>query len=230
VTKNVSEAAIQLLQQLNGADVANAIEAFDVRLRNEGFADGSIRSVTPALPPAVGHAVTARIRCSSPPPIGNLYIDRTDWWNYVLQVPAPRFVVVQDVDERRGLGAFLGEVHANVLTALGCIGYATDGSVRDVAAVAALGFHLFAASTSVSHAFAHVIEFGEPISLGGLAITSGDLLFGDANGLQVVPATVVDRLPAMVAEVTRKDEAVIRFCRSREFSIDALRTLLRNLG
>ena len=230
MANEVSQAALQVLQRLNGADVANAIETFEVRLRNEGYADGSIRSVTPALPAAVGYAVTARIRSSSPPPIGNQYIDRTDWWNYVVQVPAPRFVVVQDVDERRGLGAFLGEVHANVLRALGCVAYATDGAVRDVAAVADLGFHLFASCASVSHAFAHIVDFGEPITLGGLVINSGELLFGDANGLQTIPSTIVDRLPEMVAEVTRKDEEVIRFCRSREFSVDALRTLLRNLG
>lgn len=230
MANELTHTALTALQQLNGADVANAIEQFDVRLRNEGFTDGSIRCLQPTLPAAVGYAVTARIRCSSPPPVGHQYFDRTDWWDHVMKVPAPRFVVVEDVDPRPGLGAFLGEVHANVLRALGCVAYATNGSARDVRLIGELGFQVFASCVSVSHAFAHIVEFGVPVTVGGLTVNSGDLLFGDAEGIQSIPPAVVDRLPGMVAEVTRKDEAVIRFCRSREFSMDGLRNLLRDLG
>lgn len=230
MANQLSTTALSALQQLNGADVANAIETFEVRLRNEGFADGSIRCLQPTLPAAVGYAVTAKIRCSSPPPVGHQYFDRTDWWNEVISVPAPRFVVVQDVDEHRGLGAFLGEVHANVLRALGCVAYATDGAVRDVRPIGELGFQVFASCLSVSHAFAHIVEFGTPVKIGGLTVNSGDLLFGDAEGLQTIPPTIVDQLPQVVARVTNKDEAVMRFCRSREFSMDGLRNLLRDLG
>ena len=89
-------------RQFDSASVSNAIETFDVRLRNEGFADGRIRCLFPDQPPVVGHAVTARIRSSAPPPVGLSYHDRTDWWNYIVSVPAPRIVVVQDVDDRPG--------------------------------------------------------------------------------------------------------------------------------
>ena len=230
MANQLSTSALSALQQLNGADVANAIETFEIRLRNEGFADGTIRCLQPQLPAAVGYAVTARIRCSSPPPVGHQYFDRTDWWNEIASVPAPRFVVVQDVDEHRGLGAFLGEVHANVLRALGCVAYATDGAVRDVGPIGELGFQVFASCVSVSHAFAHVVEFGTPVNIGGLTVNRGDLLFGDAEGLQSIPPAIVDHLPQVVAKVTGRDDAVIRFCRSRDFSMDGLRTLLRDLG
>ena len=230
MANQLSTSALSALQQLNGADVANAIETFEVRLRNEGFADGSVRCLQPQLPAAVGYAVTAKIRSSSPPPVGHQYFDRTDWWNEIVSVPAPRFVVVQDVDEHRGLGAFLGEVHANVLRALGCVAYATDGAVRDVSPIGELGFQVFASCVSVSHAFAHVVEFGTPVSIGGLTVNSGDLLFGDAEGLQSIPPSIVEQLPQVVARVTGRDDAVIRFCRSRDFSMDGLRTLLRDLG
>jgi hypothetical protein len=115
-------AALDVLRALDGAAIANAIETFGVRLRNEGFADGSIRSLFPDLPPAVGHAVTARIRCSTPPPVGYQYTDRTDWWHYIATVPSPRFVVVEDLDESPGLGGFVGELHATILRALDCVG------------------------------------------------------------------------------------------------------------
>ena len=222
--------SLKSLRALDGASIANAIETFDVRLRNEGFADASIRCLLPALPPAIGHAVTARIRCSSPPPVGHHYHDRTDWWNYIVSVPAPRFVVVQDVDEKPGLGGFVGALHANILRALGCEGYATNGSVRDVTAVRdGVRMQMFAAGVVVSHAFAHIVDFGGPVEIGGLEVQSGDLLFGDEHGLQNIPMSLADALPGIVADMKMKEQAVIQFCRSKEFSIDGLRTLVRSL-
>ena len=222
--------SLDSLRALDGASIANAIETFDVRLRNEGFADASIRCLLRELPPAVGYAVTARIRCSSPPPVGHHYHDRTDWWNYIVSVPAPRFVVVQDLDERPGLGAFVGAVHANILRALGCEAYATNGSVRDVTTVKdSVRIQMFATGVAVSHAFAHIVDFGGPVEIGGLKVESGDLLFGDADGVQAVPMSLADALPAVVADMKLKEQAVVQFCRSREFSIDGLRTLVRSL-
>lgn len=230
MTKMVEAERLELLRQFDGSTVANVIETFDVRLRNEGFADGSIRCLFGDLAPVVGYAVTARIRCSAPPPVGHRYHDRTDWWSYIVQVPAPRFVVVQDIDEHPGFGAFVGEVHANILRALGCVGYATNGSVRDLQPVRAMRFQFFASTVAVSHAFAHLVDFGDPVELGGLSVASGDLLFGDVHGLQSIPPSVVERLPAVAAEMTAKDRAVIRLCQSPEFSIDKLRHLVRSLG
>lgn len=222
--------SLKSLRALDGASIANAIETFDLRLRNEGFADASIRCLTPALPPAIGYAVTARIRCSSPPPVGHHYHDRTDWWNYIASVQAPRFVVVQDVDDTPGLGAFVGAVHGNILRALGCEGYATNGSVRDVAIVRdSVRIQMFATGAAVSHAFAHIVDFGGPVEIGGLNVQSGDLLFGDEHGVQSIPMSLADVIPGVVADMKLKEQAVIEFCRSRDFSIDGLRTLVRSL-
>ena len=179
----------------NGASVSNAIETFDLRLRNEGFADGRLRCLVPDLAPAIGHAVTARIRCSAPPPVGHGYHDRTDWWNYIVSVPAPRIVVVEDVDERPGLGAFVGDVHATILQALGCVGIRDQRIGPRRRGVRRLGFQFFAGGVAVSHAFVHIVDFGEPVEVGGLAVATGDLLFGDAHGLQSVPPSIVEQIP-----------------------------------
>ncbi len=226
----MSPALLEALRALDGAAIANAIETFDVRLRNEGFADSSIRCLFPDLSPAAGYAVTARIRCSSPPPVGHQYHDRTDWWTYIASMPPPRFVVVQDIDERRGLGGFVGSVHAHILRALGCTGYATDGSVRDIATVRDVaGLPMFASGVAVSHAFAHIVDFGTPVTIGGLTVSSGDLLFGDGNGVQLVPASIAAALPAVVAGMKRQEQDIVKFCRSPQFSIDGLRELVRSL-
>jgi 4-hydroxy-4-methyl-2-oxoglutarate aldolase len=220
---------VEAYRRLNGADVANAIETFNLRLRNEGFADGRLRCLHRDLPPVVGHAVTARIRCSTPPPVGRGYHDRTDWWHYIIGVPAPRIVVVQDVDDRPGFGGFVGGVHASILQALGCVAYATNGSVRDVDAVRDFGFQLFAGSVSISHAFAHIVDFGEPVEVAGLQVASGDVLFGDGGGLLSVPVEKVAEVPAVARQMALAEARVIAFCRSSRFSVDGLRELVREL-
>ena len=50
-------------------------------------------------------------------------------------------VVIEDKDEPAGYRAFWGEVQTNVHKALGCLGTVTNGSIRDIAAVAE-GFQL----------------------------------------------------------------------------------------
>ena len=226
MSEALSPAVIEALRQLDSCAIANAIETFAVRLRNEGFTDAGIRCVFPTLPPVLGYAVTATIRCSTPPAVGHVYADRTDWWNDILKTPAPRVVVVQDVDDHPGTGAFVGEVHAHILRALGCVACVTNGAVRDLPAVRAAGLQLFAASTSPSHAFVHIVGFGEPVAVAGLSIGPGDLLFGDRHGVVSIPPAVASAVPAVAAEMRRQEQRVIDYCRSGEFSLEQLRSMV----
>ena len=214
------------LRRLDGCAIANAIETFDVRLRNEGFTDGRIRCRFDRQPPVLGHAVTARIRSSTPPPVGHNYVDRTDWWNYILTVPAPRIVVVQDIDDTVGRGALMGEVHANILRALDCAAYATNGAVRDLDGVSKTGLQLFAGSLSVSHAYVHIVDFGGPVDVAGLSVQTGDLLFGDCHGLQSIPPSLAAEIPWVAAEMQQREQRVIDFCKSPEFSVEGLRATI----
>jgi 4-hydroxy-4-methyl-2-oxoglutarate aldolase len=217
------------LRRLDTCTVSNAIETFDVRLRNEGFTDSTVRPVVAGVAPMLGYAATARFRSSSPPPVGHSYFDRTDWWNYLLTIPEPRVVVLEDVDARPGAGAILGEVHSNILIALGCVGAVTNGAVRDVLAVEAAGFHLFAGCVSVSHAYAHIIDFGVPVRVGGLAIEPGDLVHGDRHGVQTIPGAIASRIPEAARRAIELERRVIELCKSKEFSLSRLREAVAGL-
>src|SRR3989442_12856831 len=83
----------------------------------------------PRARPLTGYAVTALIRAEPAPREGHR-ASTFAWWDYVLSIPAPRVVVVHDLDDPRGQGAQWGEVQANIHKALGCAGVLTDGSVR----------------------------------------------------------------------------------------------------
>jgi len=220
---------VEALRRVDACSVSNAIETFECRLRNEGFADGAIHALFDDLPPVVGHAVTARIRCSTPPPVGHSYHDRTDWWTYILTVPPPRVVVVEDVDDTPGMGAFIGHVHAHILQALGCTAYITNGSVRDLPAVRQIGFQFFAKTVSVSHAFVHIVDFGTPVTVGGLAVESGDIVYGDGHGFLTIPPAVVGDVPRVATQMLEQEHSVVALCRSADFSLEKLRTVVRQL-
>ncbi len=218
----VSTNTLEELQRLDTCTVSNAIEQFHVRTRNEGFVNGSVHCMFPHFSPRVGYAATARIRTSSTPIAGRWYYERIDWWSYLLTIPAPRFVVVEDVDHIPGLGALFGEIHAYISKALGATAYVTNGAVRDVAGIEAAGVQAFAGSIAVSHAYAHIVEFGEPIEIGGLQIRPGDLLHGDRNGVHSIPFSIAAEIPRMATEMLETEKELIDFCRSPDFSFQKL--------
>src|SRR3989441_10708736 len=156
---------IYALKKISSPSLANGIETFNVRPRNQGFVSSEIRALFPELGPLVGYAVTALIR-AEPAPVAGHRASTFAWWDYVLSIPAPRVVVVHDLDDPRGQGAQWGEVQANILKALGCAGVLTDGSVRDLDEVRALGFQFAAAHVPVSHAYVHMVDFGLPVKVG----------------------------------------------------------------
>jgi regulator of RNase E activity RraA len=214
---------LEALRKLDAPLLANAIETFHERLRNEGFMNNSVQCLCPRPDHMLGFAATIRIRGSAPPITNGTFPERTDWWDYVLSLPEPRVLVVQDVASRPGLGSLIGAVHMNILKALHCVGAVTNGSVRDITAASSAGFHLFAGSVSVSHAYVHIIEVGQPVQVGGLTVQSGDLLHGDLHGVQSVPLDIAARVPEVASRIAAREQALIALCRSPEFSLEKLR-------
>ena len=221
---------LEALRCLDTCTVSNAIEAFEVRLRNTGFTDARIRCMFEDFPPMVGYAATARMRSGEPPIAGRIYHERTDWWQSILAVPAPRIVVLEDIDASPGRGAFLGDMHAAILLALGCVGYVTNGAVRELPRVRELGLQLFAGNLAVSHAYAHIFDFGAALTVGGLEVRPGDLLHGDRHGLLTVPREIAGDIPKAAARLEHNEKKVIEFCRSKEFSVEGLRRVMNELS
>lgn len=218
---------LEALSQLDTCSIANAVETFGLRLRNEGYSNSSLHCHFPLRPPMVGYAITLRIRTASPPAQGNSYLDRTDWWKRIEPMLLPHVLVIQDMDEKPGRAAFVGEVHAAILKALGCTGVVTNGAVRDLDAVEKLGVALFSGSLSVSHGYSHVVEYGTPVEVAGLRIKPGDLLHGDRHGVVLVPQEAAESIPKIAASMRRREKLITAYCRLREFSAPGLERLIR---
>ena len=226
--QQMDPAGLEQIRRLSTCVVASAIETFQVRLPNSGFADSSINCIFKNRLPLLGYAATARIRSAHPPTVGHgYYYERTDWWNHIVSIPAPRVVVIEDVDENPGLGAFIGEVNANILLALECLGLVTNGSVRDVDQVGLTRFQMFAGGVSVSHAYAHIFDFGGTVEIGGMKVRPGDLIHGDRHGVQTVPLEIAAKVPAAAHEILHRRQQLIGLCRTTGFSVDRLREAIR---
>ncbi len=216
-----------MIRNLDTCAVSNAIERFNVRLRNEGFVHGPVHCQFPGLQPMLGYAVPARVRCSNPPMTGRCYYDRMDWWECVPSLPVPRVMVLQDVDQQAGIGALVGEVHAQIGLALHCVGCVTNGAVRDLPAVEKAGFHLFAGSIAVSHSYAYIVDFGEPVEIGSLQIRPGDVIHGDRHGVHTIPGDIAHEIPEVAAGLAAEERAFIDLCRAPGFSLQELAARLR---
>jgi 4-hydroxy-4-methyl-2-oxoglutarate aldolase len=226
VSAELSAEELEALGKITTPTISNAIETFNVRPRNEGFMDSSIRCILPELGIMAGHACTATIRASqqetSPPP--------WEMWEAVLKVPGPRVVVIQDLDAPHPVGSFWGEVNGNTFKALGCVGTVTNGGVRDLDEVRQLGFHFFASCVLVSHAYVHVVDIGVPVHVGGITVNPGDLIHADQHGVLVVPPGIAREIPRAAAEVEERERRIIGFCQSPDFSPQGLRDLYAELG
>src|SRR5687768_16491292 len=120
-------ATLDALRSFSTPSIANGIETFDVRPRDAGYMDASVRCMFAELGTLVGYAATATIRAAEP----GESRDR-DLWAHVSSVASPRIVVVQDLDDPPGVGSMWGEVNSNIYQAFGAIGVVTNGCVRDL--------------------------------------------------------------------------------------------------
>ncbi|HMB33328.1 MAG TPA: RraA family protein [Methylomirabilota bacterium] len=219
---------IEALKKITSPSVANAIEVFKVRQRQEGNISSEIRALFPELGPLVGYAATCVIRAEQGPIDGHR-ASTYGWWDYVMSIPAPRVIVVHDIDEPRGQGAQWGEVQANIHRALGCVGVVTDGSVRDLDEVRALKFQFAAAHVSVSHANVHMVDFGIPVKVGGVWIKPGDLVHFDQHGVVTIPPEIAPQIPAAIAKVEADEKKIISVCQAPGFTPDKLKELYKQI-
>lgn len=216
---------LEALGRIPSCALANAIETFDVQPRSAGFMGPAVRCMFPELGHMIGYAVTGVIAAREPAS-AHLRIARAEWVDYVLTIPEPRVVVLHDLDHPDVIGSYWGEVQSNVHKALGCVGTVSDGGVRDLDEMRAAGFHAFAAAPLVSHAYVHMVEYGVPVTVGGLTVQPGDIVMGDQHGVLTIPRAIAAEVPAAVAEVERAERRIIDFCKSPEFTPEGLKELL----
>jgi regulator of RNase E activity RraA len=97
-------------------------------------------------------------------------------------------VLVMDCREETR-AACCGDILISRLMVRGGAGVVSDGGIRDSAQVSGMAIQVFAAAPSppVNRVVHHALEHGRPVSCGGVAVYPGDIVFGDADGVVIVP-------------------------------------------
>ena len=215
---DLSYEALEQLRRFDTCTLSNAIERLNLRPRNEGFISYGVTCRFPRLQPVIGYAVTARMRSSGTPVNGKYYYAHPEFWDYLAGFQGPRILVILDGDEEPGTGALVGEAYARISRAFGCVACVTNGAARDLPGIEELGYQVFSGSVAVSHAYAHVVDFGDPVEIGGLRISNGDLLHGDLHGVHMIPPSGAGRLAAIAEEVLREDRELFELTERKDFS------------
>lgn len=98
---------------------------------------------------------------------------------------------------------------AKVRGAAGCV---TDGFVRDIKTIRELGFPVFHAGIAPldSKGRGEIVAIDQTVRCGGVTVSSGDLVFGDADGVVVVPQRLEARVIEMALSKVGSEDATTR--------------------
>ena len=100
--------------------------------------------------------------------------------------------------------ALWGDKMARLALDRGVAGLVVDGAVRDAEGIAELGFPVFAAGvTPTPPRREREGEVGVPITCGGLTVRPGDVVYGDGDGVVVVPGERHDEILRQALEALR---------------------------
>lgn len=105
---------------------------------------------------------------------------------------------------------FWGELLSTAARARGARGIVIDGYTRDVAQITAMKFPAFAAGMSVvdSASRSIVIDHGCPVNCGDVTVNTGDIVFGDIDGVVVIPKELEKEVIPLALEKAGKENLV----------------------
>lgn len=118
-------------------------------------------------------------------------------------------IIAAAVGEANPCG-FWGELLTHRALAKQAVGTLVDGFVRDSAATAALGFPVFSRGFSPldSKGRAEVIAYNVVVECGGVTIAPGDYIFGDRDGVVVIPAHLTEEVLVKAAAKIKAEDQV----------------------
>jgi 4-hydroxy-4-methyl-2-oxoglutarate aldolase len=185
--------APDLLARFDGVPTGFVVDA----LGGRGALDFRIKPVFPVAGPFAGVAIT-----SDNGPADNLALFGS------LSLAGPGDILVAATD-----GCVSAAVSGDLLLGMaknrGVRALVTDGLVRDMPGVRAVGLPAFAAGVSPnSPAKSGPGSAGMPVVLGGVRVASGDIVVADEDGVVVVPLAAAEAVAAALDEVRAAEAAL----------------------
>ena len=223
MTDTVSADLLDALRGLDTPTVCNALELIVPDRTDNGFTVEHLHCIRPDLGRMVGRAKTVKIAAQKPHGMSGeeKRAGLFDYFTYIADGDGPKIIVVEDIDETPGYGAFWGEVFSNVHKSFGALGTITNGSVRDLDEFAD-GFQALASKVGPSHAWVHVVDFDCDVNVVGMETTSGDLIHADKHGAVIVPDQAAAKVPDAAALMVRREAFILQAAKQLDFSVESL--------
>jgi regulator of RNase E activity RraA len=122
------------------------------------------------------------------------------------ECPPGHVLVVDSRGDARAASA--GDLYIGRLKARGCAGIVTDGGLRDSEGILRTGLPAYSKrpTSPPSPIVHHPVDLNLPIGCGGVAVWPGDVIFGDCDGVVVIPFDIVDEIAEECLATTIYDE------------------------
>ena len=158
---------------------------------------GEFGAVDAAIAPiASGMKLAGPVLTVDLPPGDNLAL------HLAISTAQPGTVLVVDYKQHMEAAA-MGDIMALASKIRGITGMAIDGAVREVEAIAEMGFATFARGRAIRGPTKDKRgAVGTPITFGGIGVKSGDIIIGDTDGIVVLAES---RWPQALKNATRRE-------------------------
>jgi 4-hydroxy-4-methyl-2-oxoglutarate aldolase len=213
----IKRTTLERLRDFDTALLANTIGYIDPTPPFHYYMGSSIRSMTPEIGPTVGIAVTCEMDTSTPTGKPDL----AGYWqqlNEMSRLDLPFVWVVKCVGSRPDHECVIGDGMAKALFAVGCVGVVTNGGVRDVSGLRTVPMAAYARGTTIHHAALRVVRRDRPIRIGGITVSSGDVIHANAEGVIRIPLGCLSPLADRAVEMRAFEHAAHQILRRTDFS------------
>ena len=185
------------LDRLSTTNLADALDQVGLR--------GAVIGIRPlfGMPKVIGRAVTIKITAAG------MMKSKRHLGVDAIASAEPGDVIA--IDNRGDLyNNCWGEILSCAAQKKGVTGVFVDGAARDIDFCQEIGFPVFARGVVPITARGRIMQedFNCPIRLGDVQVRPGDILFGDVNGIVVIPPEKLDEVLKAAEGILEKEEAM----------------------
>jgi regulator of RNase E activity RraA len=214
VFTKVSRVPREKFEKLMKVTTGNVCDAMD----RFGAMDYQIKPVDPLMK-CVGTAITVKAR-----PCDNLIVYKA------LEIAQPGDIIVIGIYNYTTSSTW-GDLTSLIGKQKGLAGMVTDGLVRDVFGIKEVGLPVFSRGSIPTSPFKDGPgEVNVPIACGGISVRPGDVLFGDVDGVVVIPQENVDQVVRRAVEIAAEEEKKVKDIKSGHLIPDWVAKILRERG